>query len=240
MRLFVKKEEKCFDRKLFLKIKRITGFVPKDLSLYIIALTPKSALPHPCIKEAGVNNERLEFLGDTVLDVAISELLFKRFPTADEGFLTQMRTKIVNGKKLTELAKKLHIDELIDINTKQVSERIYEDAFEALIAAIYLDRGFKYVKKFVYQKIMVEHIDLNKLRFVNNNFKSKIIEWAQKYKITIKFCTKAVSENPKKFTSELLADGNTLGKGVGNSKKKAEQAASENALYNIKEGEFSL
>lgn len=217
------------------------GFNPKNLSFYILALTPKSAVPRSCIKGSDINNERLEFLGDAILDAAISELLFKRFPAADEGFLTQMRTKIVNGKKLTELAKKIHLENLIVRKSKHnISERIYEDAFEALIGAIYLDRGFKYVKQFVLQKIMVEHINLNKLRFINNNYKSRVIEWSQKYKIPIEFITDITSETSKEFTAQLLINGNIVSVGKGVSKKNAEQAASENALNKIKEGNFSL
>ena len=241
MSLFNRQQEKCYDRALALSLKRLFGFKPKNLSYYILALTPKSAIPHPCIKGSDINNERLEFLGDAILDAAISELLFKRFPSAHEGFLTQMRTKIVNGKKLTELAKKLHLDSFIVSRTKgKITERIFEDAFEALIGAIYLDRGFKYVKQFVLQKIMVEHIDLNKLRFVNDNFKSRIIEWSQKYKISIEFSTEAVSETSKEFISHLLINEKVVSEGKGISKKTAEQAASEVALNKIKEGNFIL
>lgn len=241
MSFFNRQQKKCNDRALALSLKKLFGFNPKDLSYYILALTPKSSTPHPCLKGSNINNERLEFLGDAVLDAAISELLFKRFPSADEGFLTQMRTKIVNGKKLTELAKKLHFEKLIVSKSKQiVTERIFEDAFEAIIGAIYLDRGLKYVKKFVLQKIMVEHIDLNKLRFVNNNFKSKVIEWSQKYKIPIEFLTEAVSESSKEFISQLLINGKVVGEGKGISKKIAEQTASEAALIKIKEGNFIL
>ncbi len=241
MSFFNRQQEKCYDRSLALSLKKLFGFSPRTLSYYILALTPKSSAPHPCIKGTDINNERLEFLGDAILDAAISELLFKRFPSADEGFLTQMRTKIVNGKKLTELAKKLKLDTLIINKSKQnISERIYEDAFEAIIGAIYLDRGFKYVKQFVLQKIMVEHIDLNKLRFVNDNFKSRIIEWSQKYKIPIEFLTETVSESSKEFVSQLLINGNVISKGKGISKKTAEQSASEEALNKIKEGNFIL
>jgi len=239
--LFNRQEEKCYDRALALSLKKLFGFSPKKISYYIIALTPKSSIPRPCLKGSDINNERLEFLGDAILDAAISELLFKRFPSADEGFLTQMRTKIVNGKKLTELAKKLQFDTLILNKSKQnITERIYEDAFEAVIGAVYLDRGFKYVKQFVLQKIMVEHIDLNKLRFVNNNFKSRIIEWSQKYKISIEFLTNPISDSSKEFISQLLINGNIVSEGKGISKKIAEQSASEEALTKIKEGNFIL
>ncbi len=240
MSFFNRQKNTCKDKRLSLSLEKLLGFKPKNLNYYILALTPKSSPLHPCIKGTGINNERLEFLGDAILDAAISDLLFKRFPSADEGFLTQMRTKIVNGKKLTELAKKLHLDKLIFTKSKQITERIYEDAFEALIGAIYSDRGFKYVKQFVLQKIMVEHIDLNKLRFVDNNFKSRIIEWAQKYKIQIEFITNPVSESSKLFTSKLFINGKLISSGTGISKKTAEQTASEEAVNKIKTGNFTL
>lgn len=234
-------EGESYNKKTFYKLlKTLLGFKPRNLNHYILAFTHKS-VEFNQIDRYSENNERLEFLGDAILDAAISDLLYKRFPTADEGFLTQMRTKIVNGKKLTELAKKLKIENLIFIKSpKNITERIYEDTFEALIGAIYLDRGFKYVSLFASQKIMVEHIDLNKLKFVDTNFKSKIIEWSQKHKIDIEFCTEEESEDSKNFISKLKINKTIAGQGTGYSKKSAEQNASQSALEKIKTGDFNL
>ena len=235
------KKNPCVNRRFLKSLKKLLGFKPKDANLYVLAFTHKSADYQDCPQISTQNNERLEFLGDAILDAVISELLYKRFPTADEGFLTQMRTKIVNGKKLTELAKKLKINKLMFVRSeKSISERIYEDAFEALIGAIYIDRGFKYAKQFISQKIMVEHIDLNKLKYVDTNFKSKIIEWSQKHKIEIEFCTDFISEDSKDFNSQLKVNGKTIGEGNAYSKKEAEQFASKHALEKIKEGSFNL
>ncbi len=235
------KENRCVDKAYVKSLRNLLGFKPKDVSLYVLAFTNKSADIRFCSDVSSGNNERLEFLGDAILDAVIGELLYRRFPTADEGFLTQMRTKIVNGKKLTELSKKMKLNELMFIkSSKGFSERIYEDAFEALIGAIYLDRGFKYAKKFVSQKIMVEHINLNKLRFEDSNYKSQIIEWSQKHKIEIEYCTDFISGNSKKFISELKVNNKVLGIGRGHSKKTAEQLASQNALKSIKDGTFDL
>jgi len=235
------KENKCVNKAYAKSLKNLLGFKPKDVSIYVLAFTNKSADTKHCPDVSNDNNERLEFLGDAILDAVIGELLYKRFPTADEGFLTQMRTKIVNGKKLTELAKKMKLNELMFIkSSKSFSERIYEDAFEALIGAIYIDRGFKYAKQFVSQKIMVEHISLNKLRFEDTNYKSQIIEWSQKHKIDIEYDTDFVSGNSKKFISILKINGKLIGEGKAHSKKSAEQLASQNALKNIKEGTFDL
>lgn len=235
------KEKPCIDRRYVKSLRKLLGFKPKDLSLYILAFKNKSANIQSCSDIPPGNNERLEFLGDAILDAVIGELLYKRFPTADEGFLTQMRTKIVNGKMLTELSKKMKLNELMFIkSTKNFSERIYEDAFEALIGAIYLDRGFKYAKQFVSQKIMVEHINLNKLRFIDTNYKSQIIEWSQKHKIEIEYCTDYTTGGSKGFISLLKVNGKTIGEGKAYSKKTAEQIASEVALKNIKDGSFDL
>lgn len=235
------KEKSCINKSYVKSLRNLLGFKPKDVSIYVLAFTNKSADIHICYDIPQGNNERLEFLGDAILDAVIGELLYKRFPTADEGFLTQMRTKIVNGKKLTELSKKMKLNELMFIkSSKKISERIYEDAFEALIGAIYLDRGLKYAKQFVSQKIMVEHIDLNKLRFEDTNYKSQIIEWSQKHKITIEYCTDFVTGSTKNFISQLKINGKLVGEGKEHSKKSAEQLASQNALNNIKNGTFDL
>jgi len=235
------KKSPCINRRFLKSLKRLLGFKPKNVNYYVLAFTHKSADYNDCPQISLQNNERLEYLGDAILDAVISELLYKRFPTADEGFLTQMRTKIVNGKKLTELAKKLKLNKLMFVRSeKSISERIYEDAFEALVGAIYLDRGFKYVKRFVSQKIMVEHIDLNKLKYVDTNYKSKIIEWSQKHKIEIEFLTDFTSEDSKDFNSQLKVNGKIIGEGKAYSKKEAEQYASKQALEKIKEGSFNL
>jgi len=236
----VKKSNTCIDRRYAKSLKKLLGFRPKDISLYALAFTNKSTNVQNCTDLPEGNNERLEFLGDAILDAVIGELLYKRFPTADEGFLTQMRTKIVNGKQLTELSKKMNLEKLMFIKTSKLSERIHEDAFEALIGAIYLDRGIKYVKNFINQKIMVEHINLNKLRFIDTNYKSQVIEWSQKHRIEIEYFTDFISENSKKFKSILKIEGEIIGEGDAFSKKDAEQIASQVALENIKKGDFKL
>jgi ribonuclease III len=139
------------------------------------------------------------------------------------------------------LAKKIELDKFIFVKShKNLSERVFEDAFEALIGAIYIDRGFKYVKHFVSQKIFVEHINLNQLKYVDTNYKSKIIEWSQKYKIEIEFCTSEDYDDNRNFVCLLKIHDKTVGEGSGISKKIAEQFASKDALEKIKEGDFNL
>jgi len=221
-------------------LKKILGFKPKKMELYFLAFTHKSFDPEETDGYYN-NNERLEFLGDAILDAAVSDLLYQRFPTADEGFLTKMRTKIVNGQTLTEIAKKIELNKLLFVKShKNISERIYEDAFEALIGAIYIDRGLKYVKHFVSQKIFVEHINLNQLKYVDTNYKSKVIEWSQKHKIDIEFCTSEDYDDKRNFECRLKIHDNVIGEGSGISKKIAEQFASKDALEKIKSGDFNL
>lgn len=234
------KKKSCINKDYYRTLTKLLGFKPKSTYLYVLAFTHKSA---ESVEYDGYynNNERLEYLGDAVLDAAISELLYKRFPSADEGFLTQMRTKIVNGKSLTELAKKIQIEKLLFVkSSKNITERIFEDAFEALIGAIYLDRGFKYVIQFVTQKILVEHINLNQLKFIDTNYKSRIIEWSQKHKISIEFCTDENSDDSKSFISKLKINDKVIAEGNGFSKKEAEQSASKLALSKIKADDFIL
>lgn len=236
LRIF--KKPKCFDRHLYDELTKLLGFKPKNFVLYYVALTHKSAVNVPCQDEYK-NNERLEFLGDAILDAIISELLYLRFPNADEGFLTQMRTKIVNGKQLSQLAVDIGLDKLIFKSNKSItSNRIFEDAFEALVGAIYLDRGLAYAKKFISQKIMIRYIDLNKLKSVEMNFKSKIIEWAQKNKIQIDIDTDYENIDSKVFVSYIRVDNKIMGQGKAYSKKEAEQIAAKHALTNISDEFF--
>jgi len=230
------RKHKCIDKKLNAELTKLLGFKPKNFEIYYTALTHKSATDVPCYKE-GSDNERLEFLGDAILDAVISELLYLRFPTADEGFLTQMRTKIVNGKQLAELAVKVGIDKLVFKSKRSTSSvRIYEDAFEAIIGAIYLDRGLNYTKKFISQKIMIHHIDLNKLKSVESNFKSKVIEWSQKNKINLDFYTDYETVDSKVFICYIRIDNKILGTGKAYSKKGAEQIAAKLAFEKISNG----
>ena len=212
---------------------KILGFRPKDLALYTLALTHKSVKTRPESEDYG-NNERLEFLGDAVLDTIVSELLYKRFPSADEGFLTDMRTKIVNGKKLAEIAREMGLNKLLIANAgKNPSYRIYEDALEAFIGAIYVDKGYKYAKRFVNRRLFVRYIDLNELKHENNNYKSRLIEWSQKSKSELRFITHEEAEEANHFSTEVLVNERVLGTGKAGSKKAAEQIAAEQALKKI-------
>ncbi len=230
--------KRCKDRVFARNIAKITGFKAKKLELYALALTHKSAENTRCPSDYA-DNERLEFLGDAVLDAVVSELLYLRYPSADEGFLTQMRTKIVNGKSLSVLAEKIGLHKLILLSPtlSPPNVKIKEDAFEAFIGAIYLDKGYKFVKRFVLQKIFIHYINLSELQHVENNYKSRVIEWSQKHKIPVKFQTEAESLDSYYFISYIRINDKTIGKGKAKSKKAAEQIASKLAYLKIKENE---
>ena len=138
-----------------------------------------------------VNNERLEYLGDAILGSIIAEFLYNRFPNQDEGFLTQMRSKLVNRSFLTELTYQIGLNTFIKSNTNNTAENshIYGDAFEAIIGALYLDKGYKDTKEFITKKILPNYVDLNQVQHTNTNFKSQLIEWSQKHKKEINFET---------------------------------------------------
>ena len=217
------------------KLVEILGFYPSDLSLYQVALTHKSAsYTH---NGERVNNERLEFLGDSILDAVISDFLYKIYPNEREGFLTEMRSKIVNGEKLKELAIQIKLDQfIIQKNTiPNPSSRIFEDAFEALIGAIYIDKGYWKVYDFISEKIVQKHIDLQVLETTNLNYKSQLIEWSQKTKSQIEFTSSTDMDNPQFFISFIKQNEEIIGTGKGSSKKEAEQNAAQQALIFLKE-----
>ena len=217
------------------KLREILGFYPSDLSLFQVALTHKSA--SYTLNGEKVNNERLEFLGDSILDAVISDYLYKTYPNEREGFLTEMRSKIVNGEKLKELAVQIKLDQFIvqKNSIPTLSSRIFEDAFEALIGAIYIDQGYWKVYEFISEKIIEKHIDLQLLEATNLNFKSQLIEWSQKTKSNIEFTSSSEIDGTLPFSSFVKLNNTVIGVGKGNSKKEAEQNAAQQALISLKE-----
>ena len=166
-------------------IKNIFGFYPENIFLYKLAFRHKSQ-SEVLLNGMRVSNERLEFLGDTVLSTVVADHLFRMFPFKDEGFLTEMRSKIVSRAQLNKLSLRLGIDQLI-IHTQEknnVYRSIKGDAFEAIIGAIYLDKGFEFTRKVLINRVIKNNFDLNELIATDVNFKSKLIEWAQKEKRT--------------------------------------------------------
>lgn len=222
------------DKKFYWLICNRLNIVPGKIRLYEIAFLHRSA---SVVFSDGsiVNNERLEFLGDAILDAVIAEYLFKKFPRKKEGFLTQMRSRIVKRSNLDHLARKVGLDELIVSNTNRNSHKkhIYGDAFEALIGAIYLDKGYNQTRKYIINNVIKEFVDLDQLIHKETDFKSRIIEWGQKNKYNLIFETKEeyleLEQSPI-FVSTIKVDDTSLGCGQGKSKKEAEQNASEQAF----------
>ncbi|MEI6677031.1 MAG: ribonuclease III [Mariniphaga sp.] len=215
-------------------IKETTGFSPLKLRLYDLAFIHRSVSSSDLMGQP-INNERLEYLGDAVLGAIVADYLYNRFPHKDEGFLTQLRSRIVNRSFLTKLTFKLGLNHFVNSNTNSVNEtsHIYGDVFEAFIGAIYLDTGYQGAKNFVIKKVLSTHVDIRTLELSDTNYKSQLIEWGQKYKREVEFDTRenlGSSPNMIPFISVIRIDGEVVGKGEGYSKKEAQQNSARNAL----------
>jgi ribonuclease-3 len=213
------------------------GFMPRRLSYYKLAFLPKSATTGRG-QALIINNERLEYLGDAVLDAIVADYLFKRFPEGNEGFMTKMRARIVKRKNLDYLASRMEIPGMImsGILPGNKSKHLYGNVLEALIGAIYLDRGYVTARRFFVRKIMQKHIDLVQLVQKDPDYKSRIIEWAQKNRFELSFESKEEQNSTQKapsFISTIIVNGEKKGTGMGSAKKDAEQKAAQEALASI-------
>lgn len=213
------------------------GFIPNNIELYKLALIHKSA---SVVLENGqhINNERLEFLGDAVLESVSSDYLFIEFPDKNEGFLTQLRSKMVSRQTLNEVAKRIGLDDyVITHSSNNLSQKhIYGDAFEAMMGAIYLDQGYDFVNRLLINKIFVDYIKVGSLLESETDFKSRLIEWCQKNHHTIYFATshdKTYSSTHPFFYSKVLIDNMEVGYGAGDSKKEAEQRAAHSVSLGL-------
>jgi len=213
----------------------ILGFLPNNLALYKLAFKHKSAATalHNGLKNS---NERLEFLGDAVLGAVVADLLFKKFPYRDEGFLTEMRSKIVNRSYLNQLSRKLGIGDLLDYDGRiaglaMKQSSLYGDAFEALIGAVYLDKGFLFTRDFLVGRIIKNHVDIDQLEKTETNYKSKLIEWCQRNGKDILFekIENLNEERNKLFNIKVFIGDEELGFGQDFTKKNAEKIAAEKA-----------
>lgn len=229
---FIFKNFKIEEKKLFTELYRITGKKPGNLDLYKLALKHSSVLQK---NQHGAtdSNERLEYLGDAILGAIIAEYLFKKFPYKEEGFLTEIRSRLVNREALNHLAKRIGLDKLVMFDSRRKSslshKSIYGNALEALIGAVYLDKGFKFCRRFIVERLLNPYFDLQEIIDTNMNFKSKLIEWAQKVNKEVRFeiIHEKGYDHRKEFTAQVLIDNNAVGAGKGLTKKKAEQAAAQ-------------
>jgi len=226
------------EKELYLSLYNIIGVLPHNLSFYKTALLHKSVARRND-KGKPVNNERLEFLGDAILDAIVGDIVYEHFPGKREGFLTNTRSKIVQRETLNKLANDLGITRLILSSGHSQSHNSYlgGNAFEALVGALYLDHGYTACMKFMKKQILGELINIDKVAYKEVNFKSKLIEWTQKHKICLEFKPLSFGkdkEGSPTFSFQVVLEGIACGEGSGYSKKESQQEAAKVTLQYIR------
>jgi ribonuclease-3 len=220
-------------------LKKIVGFRTLNIRLYEVAFIHRSAsftLPDG----QRINNERLEFLGDAVLDMILSDYLFAKFPDASEGFMTKIRSRIVNHEILNQLAVSMGIDKILvsNVSSTNTTMNLYGDALEALIGAVFVDKGYKRTKNIFIRRVFNKYLDLQKIINTDTDYKSLVFEWIQKHKTNLTFEYKEEYDFKLKkslFSATLLINKEEFGTGQGASKKEAEQEAAGEAWWKLKE-----
>lgn len=227
------KSKSAADTKLIAAIRNIAGFTPSNLELYKLA-TLHSSIGKANSSGLKDSNERLEYLGDAILGAAVADYLFKKFPYKDEGFLTEIRSRIVNREALNLLARKIGVGTIVQFDSKNahLQQVILGNTLEAIVGAVYLDKGYLRCKKFVIDKLIAPYYDLEEVVNSNSNYKSKLIEWSQREGKNVRFEIVEVkkAKNRKEFTAQVMLDNEAKGMGYGNNKKKAEQDAAFKTL----------
>ena len=230
------------DRELYSTLHNILGFYPRHIDLYKQALAHRS-LGFRDKNGHTVNNERLEFLGDAIIEAAVSDIVFHHFKRKPEGFLTTTRSKLVQRDTLNKLSAELGLDRLIQIGGHMAGHNRYMggNAFEALVGAVYLDRGYKNALAFLRKRILAKHINIDKMAKKEVNFKSKLLEWSQRNRIMTMFqlvdTDKPGTDSPF-FTSQVEIEGIITGKGGGYSKKESQQNAARETLKMLADKDF--
>ncbi len=220
------------EKRLIDAIVQIIGAKPRNLAVFKLSLLHTSASQKINDTDFRLSNERLEYLGDSILGAIVADYLYKKYPFKDEGFLTEIRSRIVNRESLNNLSKKIGLAGFIEHDHKHAfrsQSSMSGDALEAFVGAVYVDRGFSFCKKFIINRLLIPYIDVDKVVITNNNFKSMLIEWAQgnNKKVEFEMISKNNSQNNYEFTAQLLIDGEIKATAIGINKKKAEQAAAE-------------
>ncbi|GAL88920.1 ribonuclease III [Jejuia pallidilutea] len=218
----------------FMQLHHILGYKPKNIAVFKKAFTHRSMN----IKDGegnAINYERLEFLGDAMLSAVIASHLFQEVPSGDEGYLTKMRSKVVSREHLNELGRELHLIDLVEskIPAGQFGDNIHGNLFEALVGAIFLDKGYKYCEKFIYERIIIPHVDIEQLEGKVISYKSLLIEWCQKEKKLFNYHVYEDTGNDdvRHFSVKLSIDDKIVAKARATSKKKAEEKASKRAFF---------
>jgi len=223
------KDQSTFKKQL----KNILGFIPGNIDLYRIALS------HRSIKETSEeNNERLEFLGDAVLSSIIAHYLFKKYPYKDEGFLTEMRSKMVNRQKLNEIALKMGLKKISLYNKNDHAlkiSQIFGNTLEALIGAVFLDKGYIKTQKWVENYIILPHLFINDLENIEINIKNKLYGWASKNGKSVEFATlnESLEKGRRLFTIAATVDGQIIAQAKGFNKKDASHLAAQLAVEKL-------
>jgi ribonuclease-3 len=215
---------------LLLQLEHLLGFTPKHLPYYQLALMHRSK-----IEELAQNNERLEFLGDAILGSIIAEYLFKKYPYQSEGYLTELRSRIVRRETLNNVAVRMGLQKLVQYNQNDRGlsrSHIFGNALEALIGAVYLDQGFAKTRSFIFGQIIKPYIDIETLESTDTNYKNKLLSWAQRANKNLLFDTvsEKIEGSRKIFTLAIVLDGEVIATGSGYNKKEAGQVAAQKAI----------
>lgn len=233
-----KKSRPAEDGIFFQDIQKILGFEPVKLDYYRKAFTHRSSNKTDTNGNP-VNYERLEFLGDAMLSSVIAAHLFSQVPNGDEGYLTKMRSKIVSREHLNELGRDLNLVRFIDskIPVANFGENIHGNIFEALVGAIYLDRGYTYCERFIHMRVIAPYVDIAKLEGKVTSYKSLLIEWCQKEKHTFHYDVfeDTGNDSQRHYAVKLSIDGKVVARARATSKKKAEEKASHRAYFAFQE-----
>jgi len=222
------------DKQLLLQLEHLLGFSPSHIAYYRIALMHRS---RP--EEVSDNNERLEFLGDAILGAIVAEYLFKKYPYQPEGYLTELRSKIVRRETMNNVALRMGLNKMVQYNQNDRGlsrSHIFGNALEALIGAVYLDQGFTKTRKFILNQIIRSYIDLDTMESTDTNFKNQLLSWAQRNNHVLTFDTidEKMEGTRKLFTVGIVLDGEVVATGTGYNKKEAGQVAAKNALETLK------
>jgi ribonuclease-3 len=217
-----------------MQVQRILGFKPKRIEFYKKAFTHRS-MNKRSKDGTPINYERLEFVGDAMVSSIIATHLYNEVPQGDEGYLTKMRSKIVSREHLNELGRELNLIDLVEskIPKHNFGNNIHGNLFEALVGAIFLDRGYKYCEKFIYSRVIIPHVDIEQLEGKVISYKSLLIEWCQKEKKSFDYNVyeDTGNDNLRHFSVKLSINNKVVAKARATSKKKAEEKASKRAFF---------
>ncbi len=221
------------NKQLVLQLEHLLGYTPGHLPYYQLALMHRSK-----IEELAYNNERLEFLGDAILGSIVAEYLFKKYPYQSEGYMTELRSKIVRRETLNNVAMRMGLQKLVQYNQNDRGlsrSHIFGNALEALIGAVYLDKGFAKTRSFILKQIIKPYIDIDTLESTDTNYKNRLLSWAQKNSKTVSFDTldEKIEGSRKIFTIAIVIDGQQLTTGAGYNKKEAGQVAAQKAIEQL-------